>query len=106
MAEEACKQRLTNARKRVTDLETRISSAEEKERELQRQQSHNSLIDQKRRTAGFWRKIGSYLADQVYDLEPLRREIQRLDSREAQEEIPYPARSGKTRSRTGFAGGP
>jgi molybdopterin-guanine dinucleotide biosynthesis protein len=87
-AEQACEQKLETATKRVRDLENRISASVEKEKELCRLQAHNSSVEHKRRTAGLWTKLASFLTNMLHDLEPLRREIERLNATEAKAHLP------------------
>jgi hypothetical protein len=74
--------------KRIQVLKDRISRARKKQEEFNEKYKLNCAIQRKRREAGLWDTLWSYVTDSLYDLGPLELAIQDLKPDEAKSDLP------------------
>jgi hypothetical protein len=72
----------------LTRIRERIRESQQLEAQLVRTKESNRAIEDKRRTSGFWKRLGSYLTDMIEPTEWMEIKIRQLDRRQAERRKP------------------
>lgn len=72
----------------LTRLDERIRESQQVEVRLARARESNRTIENKRRTSGFWKRVGSYIVDMIEPTESMETKIRELDRGQAERRKP------------------